>query len=82
MTARFSRKQVGHDPSGAMAATVTPPTAAQMKIIRELSAKAAKDLQALKDPCDARLRRPIIDKLVEEITKQSPPPDASGGRAS
>ena len=80
MTARFSRRQVGHDAGGAMAATVTPPTAAQMKVIRELCAKAAKELQALKDPCDARLRRPIIDKLAEEIAKRSPPPDASGSQ--
>ena len=82
MTARFSRRQVGHDAGGAMAATVTPPSPAQMKAIRDLCPKAAKDLQVLKDPYDAKLRRPVLeklDKLVEEIAKQSPPPDASGG---
>jgi len=72
MTVQFSAKVIGHDASGAMSVQLTPPGDAQIKIIKEACAKAAKELQAFKNPYDSKQRQEISDKLAADLKAKLP----------
>lgn len=78
MVRQFSHTQVGHGPDGSMMATLTEPDAKSLAIIKEASSAAAKELQALPNPYDAKARKDAIGKLTDDLKKRVQPAKAGG----